>query len=174
VGKPSGFNDRLIDFPFTVGSRFPNVQRKGVCHMQFWDENSGMLQVSEKAALMPRMTRRELLAVYVQLTGEPPAWAWQAESVLPLPTFAVPGGRLAGVCFLHGDHLHAVELSVSCVGQRKRGTADQQRALLFECLRAGDPSRDSKRGVLLRCPFGTALVGTDPRSGDATLRFTYR
>ena len=39
---------------------------------------------------------------------------------------------------------------------------------------AADPARDSKRGVLLRCPFGVALVATDPRTGDATLRLTYR
>ena len=112
---------------------------------------------------------------YRKLAGESSvADDLRAEPILTFPAFGVSGGRLACVCFLHGDKLHGVEFTVVGVGQRKRGTADQQRALLFQCIRAGDPSRDSKRGVLLRCPFGTALVATDPRSGDATLRLTYR
>ena len=143
--------------------------------MQFWDENSGEVRLTEEACLRSHMPRQELLEAYRKLTGGPLcAGGWQKEPILTFPAFGVPGGRLACVCFLHGDKLHAVEFSVAAVGQRKRGTADQQRALLFQCLRAGDPSKDSKRSVLLRCPFGTALIATDPRSGDATLRLTYR
>ena len=52
--------------------------------------------------------------------------------------------------------------------------ADQQRALLFQCLRCADPSPDSKHGVLLKCAFGNALLATDPRTGGAMLRLTYR
>lgn len=143
--------------------------------MQFWDENSGEVCLTDDARLYPHMPRQELLKAYRKLAGESSvADDLRAEPILTFPAFGVSGGRLACVCFLHGDKLHGVDFTVVGVGQRKRGTADQQRALLFQCIRAGDPSRDSKRGVLLRCPFGTALVATDPRSGDATLRLTYR
>lgn len=143
--------------------------------MQFWDENSGEVRLGDEARLYSHMPRQELLKMLRKLDGgQTFAGELKAEPILPMPAFTVAGGRLACVCFLHGDKLHAVEFSVVAVGQRKRGTADQQRALLFQCIRAGDPARDSKRGVLLRCPFGTALVATDPRTGDATLRLTYR
>ena len=143
--------------------------------MQFFDENSGEVQLNERARLRAHMPRQELLAARAALAAEgAPVRTPPNEPILPFPAFAVPGGRLACVCFLHGDRLHAVDFSVVGVGSRRRGSAEQQRALLFQCLRAEDRSRDSKRGVLLRCPFGTALVATDPRSGDATLRITYR
>ena len=141
----------------------------------FWDEASGALQLLEGARLHSHMHRQEVLAVRQALLGDAPAQPPPADgAVVPMPAFAVPGGRLAGLCILHGDKLHAVELSVVSVGQRRRGTAEQQRAFLFQCLRAADPSPDSQRNVLLRCPFGTALIATDPRTGDATLRLTYR
>lgn len=143
--------------------------------MQFWDENSGEVYLNDSVRLYPHMPRTELLAAYATLCGIPlRETAVLNGSVVTFPAFGVPGGRLACVCLLHGDRLHATDFSVVSVGQRKRGAADQQRALLFQCIRAMDPSKDSKRGVLLRCPFGTALVATDPRSGDATLRLTYR
>ena len=143
--------------------------------MQFWDENSGDVRLGEAAALHAHMSRQDLLLALQKLAGDAlRAGDWQKRPILAFPPFGVPGGRLACVCFLHGDRLHAAEFSVVSVGLRKRGTADQQRALLFQCVRAEDPSRDSKRGVLLRCPFGTALIATDPHSGDATLRLTYR
>ena len=143
--------------------------------MQFWDENTGAVQLNEEARLYSHMPRQELLKAYEMLGEKPPGgWAAAGESIMPFPAFGVPGGRLACVCVLHGDALHAVEFNVVNVGQKKRGTAEQQRALLFACLRGSDPARDSKRGVLLRCPFGTALVATDPHTGDALLRLTYR
>ena len=143
--------------------------------MQFWDENSGEVRLGEAVSLHAHMSRQDMLLALQKLAGDAlRTGKLQNESIVAFPTFAVPGGRLACVCFLHGDRLHATEFTVVSVGQRKRGTADQQRALLFQCVRAGDPSRDSKRGVLLRCPFGSALIATDPRSGDATLRLTYR
>lgn len=143
--------------------------------MQFWDENSGAIQLSEDARLYSHMPRQEVLRARAALAADGPLpGGAQGEPVLAFPAFAVPGGRLACVCLMHGDALHAVEFSVVGVSPKKRGSADQQRALLFQCLRAADPSRDSKRGVLLRCAFGTALVATDPRTGDASLRLTYR
>lgn len=143
--------------------------------MQFWDENSGEVRLMDDVRLYPHMPRQELLKAYRKLADTPSkADDMRAEPILTFPAFGISGGKLACVCILHGDKLHAVEFTVAGVGQRRRGTADQQRALLFQCIHAGDPSRDSKRGVLLRCPFGTALVATDPRSGDATLRLTYR
>jgi len=143
--------------------------------MQFWDENSGEVRLMDDTRLYPHMPRQELLKAYRKFTDTSSQKdVLYAEPILTFPAFGVSGGKLACVCFLHGDKLHAIEFTVVGVGQRKRGTADQQRALLFQCIHAGDPSRDSKRGVLLRCPFGTALVATDPRSGDAMLRLTYR
>ena len=143
--------------------------------MQFWDENSGAVQLSEDTRLYSHMPRQELLKAYASLGEKPTAgYAAEGESILPFPSFGVPGGRLACVCVLHGNALHAIEFNVVTVGQKKRGTAEQQRALLFACLRGADPAKDSKRGVLLRCPFGTALVATDPHTGDALLRLTYR
>ena len=143
--------------------------------MQCWDENSGEVRLQAQTGLQAHMSRRELLAARTAQGAEAALPAPDAgDMLIPFPAFAVPGGRLACVCQMHGDRLHAVEFTVVGVGQRKRGTADQQRALLFQCLRAADPARDSKRGVLLRCPFGVALVATDPRTGDATLRLTYR
>lgn len=143
--------------------------------MQIWDETSGEVRLSDSARLFAHMSRAELDQACSAISGDSaPAGDPSTDEIVPFPAFEAPGGRLACVCYLHGGRLHAVELWVAGVGQRKRGTADQQRALLFQCLRAGDPARDSKRGVLLRCPFGTALIATDPRTGDATLRLTYR
>ena len=143
--------------------------------MPFWDENTGAVQLGENARLYAHMPRQELLRAHAALAdGAALPAELKTESVIPFPAFAVSGGRLACVCLLHGDRLHAVSFSVAGVGEKRRGTADQQRALLFQCLRGADPARDSKRGVLLRCPFGTALVATDPRTGDALLRITYR
>lgn len=142
--------------------------------MQFFDETEGTLQLSERASLRAHMSRTELLAARKALSEGAGAVPTLSEPIIPFPVFSVPGGKLACVCLMHGDRLHAVDFSVVGVGLKRRGTADQQRALLFQCLRAADPSKDSKRGVMLRCHFGTALVATDPRSGDATLRITYR
>ena len=143
--------------------------------MQFWDENTGAVQLGDDVRLYPHMTRQEVLRAQAAVCGgETRRGEWKTEAVIPFPAFAVAGGRLACVCLMHGDKLHAVSFSVAGVGQKRRGTADSQRALLFQCLRGADPARDSKRGVLLRCAFGTALIATDPRTGDATLRLTYR
>ena len=143
--------------------------------MSFWDENTGVVTLGADVRLFPHMTRKETLAALAALAPLPAQFQREtAGAMIPFPAFAVPGGRLACVCLMHGDRLHATTFSVVAVGLRRRGTADQQRALLFQCLRAADPNRDSKRGVLLRCPFGTALIATDPRSGDAVLRLTYR
>lgn len=141
----------------------------------WWDENSGAVQLSDTVRLTAHMSRAELADAYAALAGTSLSKGGAPnDPIVPFPAFTVPGGRLACVCVLHGDRLHAVAFSVVGVGAKKRGTADQQRALLFQCLRGADPARDSKRGVLLRCPFGTALVATDPYTGDATLRLTYR
>ena len=143
--------------------------------MHFFDENTGAVQLCDGARLYPQMTRQEVLRAQAAVSGGAALPAeWKTDTAIPFPVFAVAGGRLACVCQMHGDKLHAVCFSVAGVGQKKRGTADGQRALLFQCLRSADPARDSKRGVLLRCAFGTALIATDPRSGDATLRLTYR
>jgi len=143
--------------------------------MHFWDEESGAVQLTEHARLYAHMPRSAVFAARRTLMGETPLpKGADGDLLLPLPAFMVEGGKLACVCVMHGDQLHAVEFQVVSVGQRRRGNAEQQRALLFQCLRAADPAPDSKRGVLLRCPFGTALVATDPRSGEATLRLTYR
>ena len=143
--------------------------------IQFLDENTGAVQLCEGARLYPQMTRQEVLRAQAAVSGGAALpGEWKTEAVIPFPAFAVAGGRLACVCLMHSDKLHAVSFSVAGVGQRRRGTADGQRALLFQCLRGADPARDSKRGVLLRCAFGTALIATDPRTGDATLRLTYR
>ena len=142
--------------------------------MPFWDETTGAVQLTESARLAPHMTRQDVLRARATFADAAAAGDLKTEAIIPFPAFAVPGGRLACVCLMHGDKLHAVSFWVAGVGQRRRGTADQQRALRFQCLRATDPARDSKRGVLLRCPFGAALVATDPRTGEATLRLTYR
>jgi hypothetical protein len=140
----------------------------------FWDENTGAAQLADGARLYAHMPRQEVLRAFAAVAYAQPPAEYKTETVIPFPAFAVAGGRLACVCLLHNDKLHAVSFTVAGVGAKRRGNADQQRALLFQCLRAADPARDSKRGALLRCPFGTALVATDPRTGDATLRMTYR
>ena len=143
--------------------------------MPFWDENTGAVQLTADARLYAHMPGEEVHALCAAMVTEAGFYAPPAgEAMVPFPAFSVPGGRLACVCLLHHERLHAVTFHVVGVGQRKRGTAEQQRALLFGCLWASDPSRDSKRSVLLRCPFGAALVTTDPHTGDATLRLTYR
>ncbi len=143
--------------------------------MQFWDENTGAVLLCEGARLYPHMPRQEVLRAQAVVSGGTALPGdMKTEAIIPFPAFAVVGGRLACVCLMHGDKLHAVSFSVAGVGQKKRGTAEGQRALLFQCLRGADPARDSKRGVLLRCAFGTALIATDPYTGDATLRLTYR
>jgi len=143
--------------------------------MRFWEEDSGAVRLSKDARLYPHMPKSELLEACKALAGNAAGADGRADdAAVALPSFSVPGGRLACVCLLRGEKLHAAEFWVTAVGRRKRFTADQQRAFLFECLRANDPSPDSRRSVLLRCPFGAALVATDPRSGDATLRITYR
>ncbi len=143
--------------------------------MRFWEEDSGVVWLARNTRLYPHMPKKELLKACANLTGNgAEAEARAGDAAVAFPSFAVPGGRLACVCLLRADRLHAAEFWVSAVGKRRRSTADQQRAFLFECLRATDPAPDSKKNVLLRCPFGAALVATDPLSGDATLRLTYR
>ena len=143
--------------------------------LQFWDEVSGAVQLGDGARLYSHMPRQEVLAAQALLAPDAAALrGMQNESTLPFPAFSVAGGKLACLCQMHGDKLHAVEFTVVNVGAKRRGTADQQRALLFQCLRCADPSPDSKHGVLLKCAFGNALLVTDPRTGGAMLRLTYR
>jgi hypothetical protein len=143
--------------------------------MRFWEEDSGVTWLGKNTRLYPHMPKSELLKICAKLAGNAAEADGRAGgAAVTFPSFAVPGGRLACVCLLRGDRLHAAEFWVAAVGRRRRSTADQQRAFLFECLRATDPAPDSRRSVLLRCPFGAALVATDPLSGDATLRLTYR
>ncbi len=150
--------------------------------MPMWDETSGALQLGRAVRLYAHMPLPELQKMQKALQNgdcqveeacpeadEPPH-----EAILFLPQVKVPGGRVACVCFLRSATLHAVEMSVVAVGRRKHCTAAQQRAFLFQCLRAVDPARDSRRAVILRCLFGTVMVATDPHSGDAMLRLTYR
>jgi hypothetical protein len=140
--------------------------------MQFWNETTGELRLSPKTHLYAHMPAEELWQVRKAFANAPPI---EAEALaLPFPAFDVPGGKLCCICFLQGGRLHAAEFTVMGVGKQLRRTAERQRAFLFQCLHAADPYPDSHRGVLLRCPFGTALVTTDPRCGDASLRLTYR
>lgn len=95
------------------------------------------------------------------------------DRVVPLPAMPVVGGRLAPVCSFHGDRLHSVTLCVAAVGT-KAATAEQQRAFLFACARVEDPAPDTRKCVSLYCGFGSAVISTDPRTGLAALRLTYR
>ncbi|MCE5343829.1 MAG: hypothetical protein LLF96_09675 [Eubacteriales bacterium] len=140
--------------------------------MLFWNEATGEVRLSEKARLYAHMSAAELRQTRATFASEPATETDAA--IVPFPVFDVPGGRLSCICFLQGGRLHAAEFFVSGVGKHLRRTADRQRAFLFQCLRAADPYPDSRHGVLLRCPFGTALVSTDPRGGEASLRLTYR
>lgn len=143
--------------------------------MRFWDENSGAFQLTGSVRLTAHMPENELLQACAGLAEASAAPKERAGGdFVCFPAFAVPGGRLSCVCFLRGGRLHAVEFSVAAVGNRKRATAERQRAFLFQCLRGVDPLPDTMGNVLFRCPFGTVLVATDPRCGDATLRMTYR
>jgi hypothetical protein len=143
--------------------------------MRFWDDESGAVQLTGSARLYAHMSRDELLKACVRLAKTPAVPEGRSQGdIVCFPAFAVPGGRLSCVCFLRGDKLHAVEFFVSAIGNRKRAAAERQRAFLFQCLRCTDPLPDDRGGVLFRCPFGTAMVATDPRCGDATLRLTYR
>ena len=143
--------------------------------MRFWDENTGALLLSGKSRLVPYMPMEDVRNACRILTGQSAVLPDRVdEDTVCFPAFGVPGGRLSCICLMRGGTLHAVELQVAAVGKRARPDAGRQRAFLFRCLYGDDPAKDSQRGVLLRCPFGTALVATDPRSGDATLRITYR
>lgn len=143
--------------------------------MRFWDETSGAVRLTKAARLYPHMPGEQVRGICRSMLGDAQEVDTRADGdIVALPAFNAEGGRMACLCFLRGNQLHAAEFSVLAVGRRKYCTADRQRAFLFECLRAADPAPDSKRSVLLRCPFGTALVATDPRGGDAILRFTYR
>ncbi len=173
--EPVGFlpadigGTHLLPFP-TDASAHSNT-RKGA-HMQFWNDTTGEVRLSPKTRLYAHMSVEELLQEHKAFANAPLADA--EATVLPFPAFDVPGGRLSCICFLQSGRLHVAEFTVVGVGKHLRRTAERQRAFLFQCLRAADPYPDSHRGVLLRCPFGTALVTTDPRGGEASLRLTYR
>ena len=139
--------------------------------MLLWNDD-GSVALAEGCTLRPHMSAKELRCVVARLADAPP-WDESPDPVIPLPSVGWGNGRLAPVCCLHGDRLHAVVFTVVGVGAR-RGTADQQRAYLFACAHAQDPAPDTRRCVLLRCGFGTALISTDPRTGTAQLRLTYR
>ena len=136
--------------------------------MALWNAQ-GSVSFDGGCALRPHMELDELLAA---LPERPPIDD-VPDPIVTLPAQTFEGGALAPVCFFHGTRLHAVELTVERVGQ-KRGTAEQQRALLFACVGASDPAPDTRRPVVLRCGFGTAAISTDPRSGTALMRLTYR
>ena len=142
--------------------------------MRFWNETTGELQFMNGSRLYAHMPETELLKARATLPGAAGFGVPPGETTVPFPAFAVPGGRLSCVCFLKEERLWAAEIWVEGVGKHLRRTAERQRAFLFACLGAADPYPDSHGGVLLRCPFGTALVATDPRTGAATLRLTYR
>ena len=97
--------------------------------LQFWDEVSGAVQLGDGARLYSHMPRQEVLAAQALLAPDAAALrGMQNESTLPFPAFSVAGGKLACLCQMHGDKLHAVEFTVVNVGAKRRGTADQHGA----------------------------------------------
>lgn len=136
--------------------------------MALWNAK-GELALGDGLTLRPHMERAALTTALPTLAIDESV----ADPIALLPEQTVEGGALAPVCFFHGARLHAVELTVTRVGQR-RGTAEQQRALLFALACAQDPAPDTRRPVVLRCRFGTAAISTDPRTGTALMRLTYR
>jgi len=142
--------------------------------MRFFNGETGELLLGPDARLYAHMSAEALFRARTALGGVPDGVLAAADEPVPFPVFDVPDGKLSCVCFLHDGKLSAVECQASDTGRHKRRTAERQRAFLFECLGVSDPYPDSLRSVSLRCPFGAALVATDPRSGEATLRVTYR
>lgn len=140
--------------------------------MPFFDEEKGTLVFDSGLCLSPRMPLKELARV----KGAQGAGAGEGgkPAIVALPAQQAMGGRFAPLCLVEGGQLRAVTLTVLSIGQRTRPTADQQRAFLFGCVAAKDPCPDSRRNCEIRCGFGTLLLTTDPRLGQAWLRVEYQ
>ncbi len=133
-----------------------------------WDENSGVIVLSDSVSIRANMPRKKLAEGLEEFTGKPcfsddPRRA----SAISTCAFAFAGSEAAILCSLHLGRLRSIEF------HPLGGTAAQQRARLFDFLRAEDPCRDTMDGVRVRYPFGTAWIATDRRGGDAVLRITY-
>jgi hypothetical protein len=142
--------------------------------MRFFNGETGELLLGPDARLYAHMPAEALFRARAALGGAPDGMPSTLDGPVSFPVFSVPDGKLSCVCFLRDGKLSAVECQAADAGRHKRRTADRQRAFLFECLGVSDPYPDSLRSVSLRCPFGAALVATDPRCGEANLRVTYR
>ena len=161
-------------------------QPEGDKHMALWDEQGSIL-MENGLLLWAHMSANELTGeLRSAAKRQPDAFGPQMldrierllgsdafDRVVPLPAMPVVGGELAPVCSFHGDRLHAVSFSVTAVGL-KPASADQQRAFLFECAHVQDPAPDTRKCVSLYCGFGSVVLSTDPRSGQAQMRLTYR
>ncbi len=144
----------------------------GGCGMLFFEEKVGKLTFDNGLRLAPNLPIQQVQAARKTLDGvTPPA---EDFGIFPFPPCPVAGGRLAPVCFFQEGKLKAVSLTVVTVGQKNTPDAEQQRAFLFACFSAKDPSPDTLRNCILRCTFGTVTLSTDPRSGHALARIAYR
>lgn len=136
--------------------------------MCVWDENSGVIALSDLFSIRPNMPRKKLIEGLEEFTGKPCfADDPQRASVLSTGAFAFAGGEAACLCSLQLGRLRSIEL------HPLGGTAAGQRERLFGFLGLEDPCPDTMDGVRARYPYGMAWIATDRRSGDAVLRITY-
>lgn len=136
--------------------------------MCVWNEDSGRIALSDAFSIWAGMPRKRLQAILEEFTGSPcytddP----QRASVLSTRALSFGGTEVACLCSLRLGRLRAIEFHP--IG----GTAAEQRKRFFGFIGKQDPCQDTMHSVLLRYPFGTAWIATDPRSGDASLRITY-
>lgn len=134
--------------------------------MPFLNMDSGDLVFSDGFCLRAGMSAQELTADQ----AVPPL---DGEAVLLLPARGVRGGSVAPVCEFQHNGLCRVTLAVDTVGGRTERNAGRQRAFLFSLLCLRDPCPDTRRCVRVRCPFGEALLFSDPYTGYASARLLY-
>ena len=136
--------------------------------MCVWDENSGVITLTDTVSIRANMPRKRLLAGLEEFTGKP-CFTDDPQRASTLSTCAFPfaGDQAACLCSLHMGRLRSVEF------HPLGGTVVQQRARLFGFIGVEDPCQDTMNSVRVRYPFGTAWITTDSRSGDASLRITY-
>lgn len=140
--------------------------------MPFFNEKNGTLTFHGGLRLWARMSQKELAKQLHSLHAVLPAP--ESSEVFPCPAFPAMGGMLAPICFFENGKLSAITITPMSIGQRTSLTADQQRAFLFSCVSAKDPSPDTRRSCNLRCGFGHVYISTDPRLGGALLRISYQ
>ena len=140
--------------------------------MQFFDEKSGALALGRGCSLSARMTEEAVLENRAHL-GKSDVQPKRG-GMVPFPSIKAGKGRIAPLAIVEGGVLRAVHLWTAATKGRPPQTAHQQRAFLFSLLGCKDPCPDTLKSCHVACEFGSMTLSSDPRTGCALARITYR